>query len=343
LPVRLVQAALGAGCIALVYLVVRRTRRGLPQIARRGWTVPLAAAAVAAIEPYTIGISAVLLSEALFLPWMLLSLWGLAVLWPGAAEADCQLLDQQPATGFSTAREWAVALSTGAAFGAGICTKPSWALFPPVSVLAWIATSGRDGRRAAVARAALLLLGATAVMAPWWLRNASVFGRFVPTALWAGASLYDGLGPQSTGASDMAFLNAPELQPLSEEDQDAILLRRSWEAVRSDPARVARLALIKAVRYWSPWPNAETRGSLWVWLLCAMWTMPLYGLLAAGAWHCRRDVRALTLLAGPLLYFAALHVVFVSSIRYRIPGMVPALGLVAVGLDRIVPWVRRTT
>ena len=53
-------------------------------------------------------------------------------------------------------------------------------------------------------------------MAPWWVRNARVYGRFVPTALWMGASLYDGLNPAATGASDMRFLDEPEIWPLDE-------------------------------------------------------------------------------------------------------------------------------
>ena len=73
----------------------------------------------------------------------------------------------------------------------------------------------------------------------------------------------------------------------------------------------------------------------------AIVTIPLFGLVALGAWDRRRDVRALALLLGPILYFCALHMVFVSSIRYRIPGMVPALGLAAVGWDRLAGMAAR--
>ena len=56
----------------------------------------------------------------------------------------------------------------------------------------------------------------------------AVYGRFVPTALWMGASLYDGLNPQATGASDMSFFwEIASIWPLDEQDQDAELTRRA--------------------------------------------------------------------------------------------------------------------
>jgi 4-amino-4-deoxy-L-arabinose transferase-like glycosyltransferase len=318
LPARLIQAAIGAGCIWIVYRLVRRIDAGNSP---RRWSIALVAAALAALEPYTVGISVLLLSEALFLPLMLLSLWGLAALWS---------TDGAP-------RRPLVALATGAAFGAGVLTKPSWGLFPPLALLVWLAAS-RPPR--AFALASLVVVGATLVMMPWWVRNAWVFGRFVPTAQWAGASLYDGLGPGATGASDMTFLDAPELQPLSEEQQETLLLRSSWESVRLNPARALRLAAVKAGRFWSPWPNAESVRSPIVGWLSPVAVCSLYCLMIAGAWDRRRDLRALVVLAGPLLYFAAVHMVFVSSVRYRIPGAVSALGLAAFGLSAIhARWI----
>jgi hypothetical protein len=209
-------------------------------------------------------------------------------------------------------------------------------------LLAWVVVSGRDRRLAAVRGAALVALGAAAVMAPWWVRNYGVFGRFVPTALWVGPSLYDGLNPQATGASNMdEFLQEPSVWPLGEEAQDAVLLARAVAFAREHPRRALELAAIKAKRFWSPWPNAEDfRSPLLTWT-CALYTVPLFALTAIGAWDRRRDVRALILLAGPLLYFFALHMVFVSSVRYRIPGFVPALGLAAIGLGRVTSVVRR--
>ena len=43
---------------------------------------------------------------------------------------------------------------------------------------------------------------------------------------------------------------------------------------------------------------------------------------------------ALVLLAGPIIYFCAVHLVFVSSIRYRIPGEMAAAGSGESDFDR---------
>jgi hypothetical protein len=69
--------------------------------------------------------------------------------------------------------------------------------------------------------------------------------------------------------------------------------------------------------------------------------LPIFALLAVGVWDRRRDLRALTLLLGPVLYFCGLHLVFASSMRYRIPGEIPAAGLVAIGWMAVATRVVR--
>lgn len=326
MPVRLAQALIGAGGIVVLARLVDRLAPAPGEAngpAPPRWATPaLVAAALAAVDPYTVGFTVVLLSEALFLPLMLLGLWGLSALWPGR--------DQAPAPRFALA-----ALGTGVAWGAAILTKPSWALFPPAALAAWVLASPRGRRRRAALGALVVALGLAAIMAPWWARNARLYGRFVPTALWTGASLYDGLNPRADGSSDMSFLDAPEWQPLDEEAQDARLTTRALDFARTHPRRALELAAIKAARYWSPWPNAETANAPPLRLAFALWVLPIYALVLRGAWDRRRDPRALVLLAGPVLYFAAIHMVFVSSIRYRVPGLVPAFGLAGIALSRL--------
>jgi 4-amino-4-deoxy-L-arabinose transferase-like glycosyltransferase len=321
LAARLAQAALGAAGVAILMRLARRLipGPGPDRTLAPGRTPAWAwAGLIAAVEPYSSATSALILSEALFVPLMLLTLWGLAALATGA---------RRPA--------W-VALGTGLAAGASVLTRPSWALFVPVVVGLGVILAGRGRRPAALGAAALVGLGLVAAMAPWWVRNARVMGRFVPTAVWLGASLYDGLRPDADGASDMAFLDRPEVRRLDEATQDRALRDAALAFAREHPGRALGLAAVKAWRYWSPWPNADQFASLPVDLAGAAFTLPLYGLVLLGLWGRRRDPRAWALLMGPVLYFGLVHLVFVSSIRYRIPAMVPAFALAGAGMAGVL-------
>jgi hypothetical protein len=100
---------------------------------------------------------------------------------------------------------------------------------------------------------------------------------------------------------------------------------------------VLELAVVKFGRYWSPWPNAEQFSSRWGAVASALVVVPLYGLILLGAWDHRRDGRGLILTLGPVLYFLGVHLVFVSSIRSRIPALVPAFVLAGGAVARRWP------
>ena len=106
---------------------------------------------------------------------------------------------------------------------------------------------------------------------------------------------------------------------------------------------MARLALAKAARYWSPAPRADELASPLARLVCATTTLPVLLLVGVGGVVLLRrgDLTGLVLLAGPLCYFAALHLLFVGSMRYRIPGMVPAFILAAVAVHGLCASGRR--
>ena len=323
--VRVVQAGLGA---LAVWLVARLCLAIGPDRRRVAGSVAWVAALLAAVDPYVVGMSALVLSEAIFVPLMLAGLWGLAALWRTEGEEP-------------TRRPTAIAVGIGTLMAAAVLARPSWLLFVPAVLLAWVVGAGRGHRGAAVRGAAVVALAFAATMAPWWVRVYRIHGRFVPTALWVGASLYDGVGPQANGESDMRFVDEPDVRSLGEVEQEDEFRARSIRAIRADPGRVAWLAAVKLGRFWSPWPNAAMLRSWRVNLLSAAVTLPVFGLLMLGVWDRRKDIRALVLLLGPLAYFCALHLIFVSSIRYRIPGLVPALGLAAVGAVSAFEAARR--
>jgi hypothetical protein len=173
-------------------------------------------------------------------------------------------------------------------------------------------------------------------MLPWTLRNWSVTGHFIPTTLWVGASLYDGLNLNATGASDMRFIeNDGIYQQFSEYDADQHYRRKALEFVREHPGKSLELGFSKLARYFSLAPSAETVVNLPVRLAIGTWTLAFLLLAAYGAWGVRRQVWLWLLPVGGLVYFALVHSVFVGSLRYRLPAEYPLCVLAAAAIVRL--------
>lgn len=290
-------------------------------------TLGLVAGGLAAIYPGAIAMSIFVLSEALFCPLMILHLVG----WVKATQTE------------STRACTAWSVFGGVAAGLAILTRPSWLLFTPFVLVLLVMMSPNRRRHFHVG--AWLVLTICLTMVPWWVRNYRAVGHFVPTTLTVGASLYDGLHPDATGASDMSFStrfhrtqkredsaagrSADEFEVrLDHRLRDAAL---SWAA--RHPERVLKLMGRKFLRMWNVWPNADQFQSLPLRLIVFFGYVPLLILGIVGAWQWCRTGWPMVLCLLPAVYFTCLHVVFVGSIRYRQPAMLVWLILAAAVID----------
>ena len=314
---RALNVLLGVAAVAAVYALARMLSN------RR---TAMIAAAVACFYPGAVAMSIILLSEALFGPLMLVHLGA----WAAAFNSP------------ATRRGVAWAAMAGGLGGAATLVRPEWLLFTPLALAASMAFGPRRGRTATIA--APMLVALVAVMSPWWIRNAQLTGHFVPTTLQVGASLYDGLNPRADGSSNMDFVGRQETElrsempaasPVELEYALDVRLRRaalSWAA--EHPGRVLCLAGIKLVHMWNVWPNEPKFRRAWLGLALLVGYGPVL-LLAGYGWFRVRAWRTPLLLYWlPAFYLTGLHVVFVSSIRYRQPAMFGLIVLAAAGIDR---------
>jgi 4-amino-4-deoxy-L-arabinose transferase-like glycosyltransferase len=239
---------------------------------------------------------------------------------------------------------------------AGLATlmRPSWLLFLPFAgVLSLLLTTQRWKQMAIVG---LMFVSFCVTMTPWWIYTTVIAGRFVPTSLQVGASLYDGLHPEANGASDMRFVRdfvheqrradlqqKPNPKQLFEDRLDERMKQASLTWAKSHPGRVAQLAAIKFLRIWSPWPNALEFRSLSLRLVLMISYTPAMILAGIGLWRARKMGWPLLLLVAPAIYFTLLHVIFVSSIRYRQPAMIPLLILSAFAVAALLQFLRPPT
>ncbi|MBN1909846.1 MAG: glycosyltransferase family 39 protein [Pirellulales bacterium] len=288
--------------------------------ATAGWIAGL----IAAFYPGAIATSVLVLSEAPFCPLMLANLGFWIIAWRASTPAR--------------AGGWA--LVAGMTAGAATLVRPSWFLFLPFAILIGLIFGPR--RRRHLALGMMMTVGLIVVMGPWWVRNFRVLGRFVPTTTQVGASLYDGLSPEATGASQMDFVDrfleeeraAPNDSGVPFELRvDARLRDTSLAWTRANPADVARLTVVKFARLWNPWPNEPSLSTWPVRLAMLVSFLPVVVLALVGAIRSIHWGWAYVLCWLPAVYFTGLHVIFVSSIRYRQPVI---LGLIVLAAGALV-------
>jgi len=296
------------------------------------------AAAIAALYPESIASGVFVLSEAPFTPLMMLHLLLWILAWRSTTKANI--------AGWS--------LAGGIAAGLATLMRPSWLLFIPFA--GTIALLASRHRRQHLLILTAMLIGLSISMLPWWIRNYRVAGRFVATSLQVGASLYDGISPAATGASEMSFVGhfvaeqrAADAEPGADttglfEDR---LDRRMWNAAvswaRENPGRVAALAITKFARIWSFVPNAGEFQNRWLRFILAGTYTPVICLALVGVFRFVRRDWPYLLLVLPAVYFTLLHIIFVSSIRYRQPAMLPLIVLAVGAISEFARWKAQIT
>lgn len=311
LAVRMVSAVVGTCAVWLVYLLGKELLS--PRVALLG-------AGIQAISPLATGFSVLVLSETLFAAGLTLSLW-LAARWlkSDGAAASC-------------GTKLFPAVLTGVGVAIATYIRPSWL---PALVVFAVAGVLRFGlRRAIVPSIACLAAGFLALL-PWAARNHHVTGHWVWTTLWMGPSLYDGLNPDADGGSEMSFFDRDAVMTrrgMSEYEMNRWYRDRAIEFARNQPGKALQLIGRHAARYWSPVPNAEQFRSWPLAAAVAVFTVPLLLLGVVGTVSLRTKSDRVLLIAGPILAFGLLHLIFVGSLRYRLPAEYPFALAAAQGL-----------
>lgn len=320
-PVRCVLAVIGTLACGGVYVLGRNLLDD--QVGR--WAL-----IAVSLSPPLVAFTPLLLTETTFAAALVISLIPLLSLVQSTPHTTAS-------AGLDSRVRWPAACAAGVGLAVAVLIRPTW-LPAALVASAAIVIAGR-WQRARWLEGAILLLACAVCLAPWTYRNYLVSGHVIPTTLWVGASLYDGLNPQATGDSDMTFFDQENLlATLSEYDVDREYRRRAWAFVREQPGRTLELAVVKGMRYWSPWPNAaQFERPLLQWGLLFS-TLPLYLGAVLGVLIHRRDWRVFAFTCLPALFFCAVHLLFVGSIRYRLPADYLLWIAAAAGAQGVVRW-----
>lgn len=268
--------------------------------------VSMLAGLLVAFDPFLVYFSKLLLTESLFICALCAAL---CVAWRTTrSEIACG---------------WFRWIVSGVLFGLCIYLRPSsaglvvcWCLFTLVR---------RRLDRAGLAGVCGLAATVMFLLLPWAARNQSVLGERIWLTTRAGISLYDGVRPGADGTSDLAAIKDTGQGEL---EWNETFKARARREIRDQPGRILRLAGLKFLRTWNLWPNAQGYRSVWIKVIAGTWTIVVLASAVCGIRALWRSKATMVGLLLPAAYFTALHIVFVGSVRYRLPAM-PMLEVLA--------------
>lgn len=286
--------------------------------------VGLLAAAICAIDPISVFFCALVMTETCYTALLLSALCALATISPVKWRRG--------------------AILCGLFLGLGAMTRSSSiGLALLLAPLAWFLARGGAARSRGPAAVGLMLMAMALALTPTIARNASLFGAFVPVRTGNGASLLESLGPWADGGPGMQRIVYPaSAAGANELERDRICRAAALTWARENLSHAARLAITKLQRTWSISMNASDYSSPSYQWISRLSVGPefLLALLGAGLLILRRRGRALLILLSPALYFSLVHMVFVGSVRYRVPVMPLVFVLSAVTLASIADRFR---
>jgi len=188
--------------------------------------------------------------------------------------------------------------------------------------------------------AAIFALVTLASIAPWTMRNARVYGRFVLVASEGGVTFWTGNNPFARGEGDLAAnpdMKRAELElrnryaSLSPEQREPLYYREAFSWIRSHPLDWTVLLARKAFFTIVPAGPSYTLHSTKYVLASAGAYLLLLPPALVGAWRTGRHRAPIALwLMVASTIFASL--VFFPQERFRIPVIDPALIVSAAGL-----------
>jgi len=203
-----------------------------------------------------------------------------------------------------------------------ILTRPTFDLLAPVLVIYFALVIHRLSPRDAARHLAIYAAIYCVLMAPWWVHNFQAYGTFVRLNLGSGLALYSGNNPrnQSGGVSDVQ-LDLSQFDTITDPvARDRAMRDTAVGYITEDPIRFLKLASLKFMRFWRLWPFAEAYASFWFIAASLVSYVPVLFLSIAYLVSCGREafirITPILVFAG---YLTALHIVFVGSIRYRLP------------------------
>jgi 4-amino-4-deoxy-L-arabinose transferase-like glycosyltransferase len=174
-----------------------------------------------------------------------------------------------------------------------------------------------------VAVVAAVMVPAACVLGPWSIRNMRVHGTFVGISTQGGTELYISNNPSATGILAVDYARFAEIVQREypggawdEASRSRVFKAAALEFIRENPFRFVQLCVIRFLQFWKVYsPRVPLSHSVVVIATFGV-ALPFFLIeILRGGWRSPAGMLLLLLISC----HTAVHVVFTSIVRYRIP------------------------
>lgn len=185
-----------------------------------------------------------------------------------------------------------------------------------------------------------------ALMSPWWIRNYAVFDAFVPFSTSTSKNLYLGnnrnnphVGVDWRTDAEPDVVARIDALP-DERARQSAYSKAATDYIFAEPAEFLKRAALKFIRFWNVVPNAESYSGNFYRIVGVVSFGPVLLLViicALSMWRRNGMLIPIYLLIG---YFTLVHVVTISSLRYRLPIEPFLIALASFPIVRAIGAIR---
>jgi 4-amino-4-deoxy-L-arabinose transferase-like glycosyltransferase len=213
-------------------------------------------------------------------------------------------------------------VGAGILWGAATLVRPVVLVYAPgICLWLWMALPERKRRLAALLA---VVIPYACLLAPWTVRNTRVNGTFVLVSTQGGSELYKSNNPEATGivALDEAHFHEaleqryPKERYPNEAVRSSLFQADGVDFIRHNPRRFAELCVIRLIQLWKVYsPRVPLLESVVVVASFGI-ALPFFLIqMVRRGWQRGPDMLVLFL----VICHTAVHTVFTSAIRYRVP------------------------
>jgi len=179
-------------------------------------------------------------------------------------------------------------------------------------------------RAAGIFLASIVLL--SLFIAPWWVRNYIVFDAFVPFTTTSAKNLYLGNNLNNkTGGNDqrvdweLDFTKQLNRSQYSELEINEAFKERAVYFIVTYPEKAVHLMYLKFKRFYNIFPNAPSFNKGYYKWISLLSYGSVFFLFIFSIFYNFSYLRALIPIYLLFGYFTVLHIMFIASLRYRLP------------------------